>query len=127
MSSSIHRHATIAHIPDERIIANMDVECSIYPETPATAVDVKVDISQRGGRRISKHFVLPADVSYNLPHYLRTILREAHLEASDLTSPLVTRTGQTSPMVLDLVEALVTRLSRQQRVDLNRFLNMTIK
>ena len=81
MSSSIHRHATIAHIPDEKVVANMDVECSIYPDSPASAVDVKVDISQWGGKRVSKHFVLPVDVSYNLPHYLRGILKEANLES----------------------------------------------
>ncbi|MCL6269201.1 hypothetical protein M3P05_04485 [Sansalvadorimonas sp. 2012CJ34-2] len=124
MSTCIHRHAIIAHIPDERIVANMDVECVIIPETPASAVDVKVDIIQRGGKRLSKHFVLPADISYNLPHYLRGILQEAHLESKDLTSPLVTDKGSTSPMVMELLDELVSKLrSNQTSVDISRYLS----
>ena len=124
MSTCIHRHATIAHIPDERIVANMDVECLIYPETPGKAVDVRVDISQRGGRRVSRHFLLPADISYNLPHYLRGILKEADLESPDLTSPLLTPTGLASVMVNDLVDALVSQLRRNQGgVDINRYMS----
>ncbi|WP_281647234.1 hypothetical protein [Parendozoicomonas sp. Alg238-R29] len=123
MASSIHRHAVIAHIPDERIVANMDVECVITPETPEKALDVKVDISQRGGLRTSRHFVLPAGISYNMPHYLRNILKEAHLEADDLTSPLTTATGRCSPMVMDFVDTIIQKLhSGSEPLNLEKYL-----
>ena len=124
MPSSIHRHAVIAHIPDERIVANLDVECTISPETPEKALDVKIDIVQRGGLRTSRHFVLPAGISYNMPHYLHSVIKDAHLEADDLTSPLTTATGQCSPMVMDFVDTIIHKLhSGTEPLDLDRYLN----
>ncbi|MTI15012.1 hypothetical protein [Sansalvadorimonas verongulae] len=110
MASSIHRHAVIAQMPDERIVANMDVECVISPETPERALDVQVDITQRGGLRTSRHFVLPTGISYNMPHYLHSVLKEAHLDAKNLTSPLTTASGGCSPMVMDFVETIIHKL-----------------
>ena len=124
MASIIHRHGTVAHLPDERIVADIDIECAVSPETPDTAVDVKVDIVKRGGIRFSKHFVLPADISYNLPHYLRHILRETGLESDDLTSPLLTRKGQSSAMVISLLDALAAQLSHcSDGVNIDRYLS----
>ena len=110
MASNIHRHAVIAQIPDGRIVANMDVECVLSPETPEKALDVQVDITQRGGLRTSRHFVLPTGICYNMPHYLRNILKDAHLEASNLTSPLTTASGRCSPMVMDFVDTIIHKL-----------------
>ena len=124
MSSNIHRHAVIARLLDERIVANLDIECIISPETPERAVDMRVDIKQRGGLQTHRHFVIPAGISYNMPHYLRSVIQDANLESEELSSPLTTSTGQCSPMVMDFVETIIKKLhSGSEPLDLERYMD----
>ncbi len=110
MPTSLYRPAVVSRLDDDRIMARLDILCTISPQTPNSAVSLSIDVHRFKGPPQALHYDLPLSAAYNMPFYLHNALKDAHVLDPHYSNPLLTNNGQCSALVNDFVDIIIDTL-----------------